>query len=135
MKELPIPIHPGKRMQKEEADSMRDNVLQMIGLAERAGRIRSGGFETEEAVLKGKAKLVILAGDASENTSKRFDDKCRSHGVPVIRYGTRETLGACIGKEERSCLAVTDYGFAKKIRELSEEGNGGSGSGAAEEKK
>ena len=121
MKEPPIPIHPGKRMQKEEADSMRDNVLQMIGLAERAGRIRSGGFETEEAVLK--------------DTSKRFDDKCRSHGVPVIRYGTRETLGACIGKEERSCLAVTDYGFAKKIRELSEEGNGGSGSGAAEEKK
>lgn len=103
---------------------MQDKVLSLLGLAERAGRVRSGGFESEEAVKKGRARLIILAEDASENTCRNFADMGAYHRVPVVRYGTKEALGHCIGKAERSCLAVTDAGFAARLQVLLGFGSG-----------
>ena len=45
-----------------------DRVLNLIGLAQKAGKVVSGEFMTEKAVKTGEAALVILAEDASENT-------------------------------------------------------------------
>ena len=45
-----------------------DKVLQMLGLAARGRKIESGEFSTEKAVKAGKAGLVIVAKDASDNT-------------------------------------------------------------------
>ena len=50
----------------------QDKALAMIGLAQKAGKIVSGEFATEKAVKTGKAALVIVAGDASENTKKHL---------------------------------------------------------------
>ena len=47
-----------------------DKVLSMLGLAAKAGSVVSGEFSTEKAVKEGKAYLVIVAGDASDNTKK-----------------------------------------------------------------
>ena len=49
-----------------------DRVLNLIGLAQKAGKVVSGEFMTEKAVKTGEAALVILAEDASENTQKKF---------------------------------------------------------------
>ena len=43
-----------------------DKVLQMLGLAARGRKIESGEFSTEKAVKAGKAGLVIVAKDASD---------------------------------------------------------------------
>lgn len=94
----------------------RDRVLSMLGLAARSGNVVSGGFATEEAVKRGKACLVILAEDASDNTRKKFSNSCEFYGVPCDSYSVKGMLGHAIGKEERSCLAVTDQGFANSIR-------------------
>lgn len=95
---------------------MQDNVLSSLGLAEKAGKVESGGFLTEKAVKSRRAKLVILAEDAKKNTVKSLSDKCIYYKIPVCTYGTKQQLGHAIGKDERSCLAVTDPGFAKMIR-------------------
>ena len=50
----------------------QDKALAMIGLAQKAGKIVSGEFATEKAVKTGKAALVIVAGDASENTPVKY---------------------------------------------------------------
>ena len=41
-----------------------DRVLNLIGLAQKAGKVVSGEFMTEKAVKTGEAALVILAEDA-----------------------------------------------------------------------
>lgn len=46
----------------------KDRVLSMLGLATRSRNVVSGGFATEEAVKNGKAYLVIIAENASDNT-------------------------------------------------------------------
>ena len=51
-----------------------NKVLSLIGLATKAGKTASGEFLTEREVKSGKAALVIVAGDASENTKKKISE-------------------------------------------------------------
>lgn len=92
-----------------------DKALSLLGLAVKAGKVVSGEFSTEESIKRHKAKLVIIAGDASDNTKKKFQDKCRFYKVPVFIYGSKYTLGHAMGKQERACAAIEDRGFAKSI--------------------
>ena len=92
-----------------------DKVLSYLGLATKAGKIQSGEFSTEKSVKSGKAALVIVAEDASDNTKKKFKNMCTFYEVPFHVYGTKIALGACIGKEFRASLALEDAGFCKAI--------------------
>lgn len=100
---------------------MQDKVLSMLGLAERAGKVVSGEFSVEKAVKAQKASVVIVAQDASNNTSKKFSDKCKFYNIPIRFYGTKESLGAAIGKDQRSAAAILDEGFANTILKRLEE--------------
>ncbi len=93
----------------------RKKVLNLIGLAVKAGRIASGEFSTEKAVKSGKAEMVFVAEDASENTRKKFANMCTYYRVPVCIFGTKDELGHAMGREARSSLAVLDEGFAKAL--------------------
>lgn len=90
-------------------------VLGTLGLAMKAGKVVSGEFMTENAIRDGRAKLVIIAADASANTKKKFADSCHYYKVPHVEWGDKDILGNAIGKEFRASLAVTDGGFAKSI--------------------
>ena len=46
----------------------QDRVLSLVGLATKAGKTASGEFMTESVTKSGKAALVIVAKDASDNT-------------------------------------------------------------------
>ena len=92
-------------------------IYSMLGLATKAGRIVSGEFMTEKAVKSGTACLVIVSEEASDNTKKMFTNMCRFYKVPLHIFGTKEELGAAMGKEFRASLALTDPGFAKSIQE------------------
>ena len=78
----------------------------MIGLATKAGKIASGEFAVESAVRKGKACLVIIASDASDNTKKSFNDMGAYYHVPVYIYGTKESLGTHTGRGYSICKIV-----------------------------
>ena len=82
----------------------------------KAGRTASGEFCTEKEVKSGNAELVIVAGDASDNTKKKFKNMCDYSHVPVCFYGDKDTLGHAMGKQFRASLAILDEGFAKGIR-------------------
>ena len=55
-----------------------DKIHSLLGLAMRAGKLVSGEDATMLDLKKGKLNLIIVAGDASNNTKKLFNDKlCR----------------------------------------------------------
>ena len=93
----------------------RDKVLSLIGLAMKAGKCASGEFMTERETKSGRASLVVIAADASENTKKKFRDMCDFYEVPICFYGDKDTLGHAMGKEFRASLAILDEGFARGI--------------------
>ncbi len=92
-----------------------DNVLSLLGMAAKAGAVSSGEFAAERAVKKGKARLLLVAEDASDNTKKQFKDMADYYGVPMYLYGSKETLGHSIGREYRASLAVENEGLARSI--------------------
>ena len=92
-----------------------DKVLSMLGLAAKAGAIASGEFSTEKSVKEGKAFLVIVAKDASDNTKKHFRDMTTFYEVPMYEYSNKEMLGHAIGKEFRASLAITDENLANAV--------------------
>ncbi len=92
-----------------------DKTASYIGLAMKAGKIASGEFAVEKAVKEGKAYMVILSADASDNTKKKFKDMCSYYQVPVEEYKAKQELGHMIGREQRACIAIKDAGFASAI--------------------
>lgn len=104
---------------------MVDRVFSMISLSAKAGKVVGGEFSVETAVKNRKALLVIIANDASDNTKKKFSDKCKYYNVPVRMYGSREELGLYTGKGFRAVLAICDENFAKSISEKIDKLDGG----------
>lgn len=95
-------------------------VLSLIGLATKAGKAAGGEFLTEKSVKSGKAHMVLVALDASENTKKKFRNMCSYYQVPIFFLENKESLGKAMGKEARASLAVQDENFAAAIREKME---------------
>ena len=94
---------------------MTNKVLSLLGIAQRGRNLVSGEFATEKAIKEGKARLVIVAMDASDNTKKHFRDMCSYRGIPMVELRTKEDVGHAIGKQMRASAAVTDAGLAKAI--------------------
>lgn len=93
---------------------MLNRTLSRLGLAMRAGKVVTGDEVVLKAIRSSEAKLVILAGDASDLT-KKFRDKCGSYNIPLVIGFDRDSLGTSVGKPERVVLAITDQGFAELI--------------------
>lgn len=95
---------------------MKNNkILSLVGLATKAGKTVSGEFSVEKSVKSKKSFLVLVAGDASENTKKKFRNMCEFYEVPLYFLSDKESLGRAMGKEFRASLAVQDENFAKAI--------------------
>lgn len=92
-----------------------DKILSYIGLAAKAGKLASGEFLTEKSVKEGKAKLVIVAEDASDNTKKLFINKCDYYHVRMEVLSSKEQLGHAMGKQFRASLAILDQGLSDAI--------------------
>lgn len=92
-----------------------NKALSMLSIAVKAGKVVSGGFMTQNALQQGIASLVIIAKDASDNTKKKFTNKCDYYKVPYVIISDSETIGKRIGKEARIVVAITEEGLAKQI--------------------
>ncbi len=102
--------------------------LQALGLARRAGRAVVGAGAIREAAADGELRLVVLAGDATDNALGRLRGALERSGAARVRLGSRAELGSALGRGPVAAVGVTDRGLAKRIRELAAD-RAGSGSG------
>jgi len=90
-------------------------VLSLLGFAQASGNLVSGYNSCLVALRRRRIELVVLASDASPGTKATFEKAAK--GVPVLYVGTKEQLGAAIGKPARAVLCVKDAGIAQAIME------------------
>ena len=95
----------------------KEKISRLIGLAMRSRKLTYGEHSTLEAIKSGKAKIVFIANDLSENTEKRLLDKSNYRNITTSRIFDRYELGNIIGKEFSSCIAIIDTNFANGIKE------------------
>lgn len=91
---------------------MTANALGLLGLARKAGKLEIGEEPVGAACRGHKARLVLLASDAAENTADRARRVAGPVNVVSVPF-SKEELGAALGRKTCAVLAVTDGGFAK----------------------
>lgn len=94
------------------------NWTSFLGLANRARKCISGEELVIKEIQRKNAKLVLLSLDASDNTAKRIQDKCKFYEIDLRNVPNRQELGNAIGKEQRVVVAVNDHGFAAKLKQM-----------------
>ena len=92
-----------------------DKILNLISIATKAGKVRTGEFLTTKALQEGESFLVVIAADTSEKSTKRLMGIAENYGCEALVYGTKEELGKFTGKKEKSVVAITDEGLALAI--------------------
>jgi predicted RNA-binding protein YlxR (DUF448 family)/ribosomal protein L7Ae-like RNA K-turn-binding protein len=87
----------------------------LLGLARRAGKLALGLSPVEQAVKSGAAELVIVACDAGASAAAPWLESTVRAGRGAA-WGSRARLGAALGREEVSAVAVLDLGLAQSIK-------------------
>src|SRR5699024_8774665 len=98
-----------------------EKIVNFLGLAMRAGKVKTGESVILNDIKKNRLKLVIIATDASNNTNTKFKRKCERYHISFRIYGKRAELGQALGKAERVNIGITDQGFAKKLVSMIDE--------------
>ena len=99
----------------------RPAVAGALGLCAKAGRLVFGTTMICEALKANKRDktplFVVMARDASDNTAKRLQDRCRYYGVSLARGPLdTEALGRAVGKSPLAAVGITDGNLAKLVR-------------------
>ena len=103
--------------------SIHRNISSLLSLSARAGLLVTGEESAEKHLKSGNAELIIIARDASNNTIKKFTNKCFFYQKPVRVFGERAVLSKCVGKINRTVFTVIDNGFAARLQALIDEVN------------
>lgn len=96
---------------------LNKNVLSLLGLASRASKISCGDILLKDIRAR-KVYFVIICEDASENTKKKFIDKCSYYKIDYVVHGQIDDLSLAIGKTNRVAVGIIDKGFADKIKSM-----------------
>ena len=93
-----------------------DNVLRMLGIAKKAGKLELGE-EPVGAVSRARTcRLILIAQDAAENTLRRAAHFSQFGNIPCLTVPyTKAALGQAVGRSSLALLAVTDVGLAEAI--------------------
>ena len=95
---------------------INNNILGLIGLAMKAGKIAFGADSVEESILKRKVKLVIVSEESSERTKNKFIKLCQNYNTPIIIDGNIDDLSKTIGKSNKAVIGIKDINFANSIQ-------------------
>lgn len=103
----------------------RDPVLQLVGLAARAGVVAPGSGRVIDGVRAGRLEFVLVAEDLTATGRAKLVPALDREGVQyVVRY-TRAQLGGALGRSPLAAVGIADAGFGDRLATLLEaEGRG-----------
>jgi ribosomal protein L7Ae-like RNA K-turn-binding protein len=100
--------------------SEEEQILHLLGLARMSRSLVYGTNDTLTAIQGQKAKVAFFPKDGGASQQKKFRDKTSFYQVTLVEDFTKDELSQAIGLN-RSIMAITNNGFAKKIKQLLEE--------------
>jgi len=107
---------PPDEMVAQVAGIMHGRILGYIGLANRAGKIISGGSMVTDAIRGAhKPGLVLVAKDVSASIGDKIILLAEVHGIASQHIMTKDDFGAILGKAPRSAIAIKAGGFVAQL--------------------
>ena len=90
-----------------------DKARNYLSLARKAGRIELGEEPAGAAARGQKAKLLVVASDATDHTWRRAKSFAAGIDLPCIRVDfTKDALGQATGRQSLAMAAITDPALA-----------------------
>ena len=87
--------------------------LGYLSIAKKAGMLETGEENSGTEIRAGKAKLLVLASDASDNALRRATGFVNETNVPLLRVPfSKEDISSSVGKNGCSMLVFRDIGLA-----------------------
>ena len=84
-------------------------ILSLLGLCFRAGKLVSGDDAVADSVSAGEARLLVLAGDAGANITRRVQRHEQEKGVPVLRLeDSAQELGWALGRKPTAICDIPE---------------------------
>ena len=88
----------------------------LIGLARKAGKVEVGEEAVSVATRHHKARVILFASDAADNTLRRQESLSQLGSCPTVRLPlTKAELGGAVGRNACALLAITDIGLAAAV--------------------
>lgn len=92
------------------------NISGLIGLARKAGKVEVGEEAVSVAARHHKARVILFASDAADNTLRRRESLGGQGSCPAIQLPlTKAELGGAVGRSTCAVLALTDIGLAAAV--------------------
>lgn len=98
------------------ANRLEEKINSLIALANKAGKAVSGSDKVLETLRKGDADMLILAADISSDSRAKFLAAAQKAGIATFMFSLKESLGAPLGKEVRTAVAVLKSSFAEALQ-------------------
>ena len=93
-----------------------NNILSLLGLALRGGRLVMGEEPVEAVARARDARVLLLASDAADNTRRRVEHFAQAGQCLWLRVPfTKAELGRQFGRTSVAVAAVTDVGLASAV--------------------
>lgn len=93
-----------------------DNILSMLGLAHRAGRVEIGEEPVGGAARAKKARVIFVAEDAGASSQRRAFSFAQTGACLCLTIpAEKDALGSALGRTSVAMCAVTDIGFAEAL--------------------
>lgn len=95
-----------------------NNVLSLLGLALRGGRLAVGEEPAALAAKAGQARLLLTSSDAAGNTLRRAEHLAEEgHCLHLTLPFSKVELGGALGRGSAAIAALTDTGLAAAVAE------------------
>lgn len=95
-----------------------DKSLSLLSLARKAGLAELGEEPACNASTAGKAKLILVASDASDHTWRKAKSLVSGTTQQLVRLPfTKDEMGFAIGRTSLAIAAITDAGMGASLVE------------------
>lgn len=93
-----------------------DNVLRMLSMARKAGRIEIGEEPVGAAARSKHARVILVAADAADNTVRRAKHFAELGSTVMLQTPyLKAGLGGSVGRTACAMVALTDAGMAAAV--------------------
>ena len=94
---------------------MEDKVINLLHMARKARKLKSGYDACERSCFSNNAKLLIYAYDLAEKRKKHLLDLSNANNVKIVEYGSKSLFVREFKIRDIGIICIEDANFAKGI--------------------
>jgi ribosomal protein L7Ae-like RNA K-turn-binding protein len=114
----PVRLSPQTERRRELTDAHARRLANLLTMTRRMRGVTMGPTGARAALSEGRARLVLVAGDAAADAANAWE--ARAGAVPVRTSLPAAALGALFGRGPVEVVAVTAEGLAASILEATD---------------